>query len=151
MSRKGVAASTLWSKCLVSSTFSLWFTHLPAFIQASQSPQCAMRAAYAVLKKMQDYRLHTPDEVTSFIINIITLFMKLYRCFYLLVVIAFAINITSACMLKPKLFLNITAGFFCNVVTFCYQIKPKTIEKIIKIQFIMDFKRSEININVNCC
>lgn len=66
MSRKGIASSTLWSKCLVNNTFSLWFAHLPAFIQASQAPDGAMRAAYAVLKKMQEYRLHTPDEVREY-------------------------------------------------------------------------------------
>lgn len=63
MSRKGIAASTLWSKCLVNNSFSLWFIHLPSFIQVSQESHSAMRAACAVLKKMQEYRLHTPDEV----------------------------------------------------------------------------------------
>ena len=65
MSKKGIAASTLWSKCLVSNTFSLWFIHLQAFIQVSHEPHCAMRAACAVLKKMQEYRLHTADEVSK--------------------------------------------------------------------------------------
>ena len=65
MSKKGIAASTLWSKCLVGNTFSLWFIHLQAFIQVSHEPHCAMRAACAVLKKMQEYRLHTADEVSK--------------------------------------------------------------------------------------
>ncbi|XP_067929258.1 C-myc promoter-binding protein-like isoform X3 [Watersipora subatra] len=63
VSRKGVAASTLWAKCLVNNTFSMWFAHLPAFIQVSNSPKSAMRAANIVLKKTQEYRLHTPDEI----------------------------------------------------------------------------------------
>lgn len=63
--KEGLAASSLWAKCMINNSFSLWFIHLPSFVYTSQSPNCALRAGFHVLDKMKEYRLQATDEVSS--------------------------------------------------------------------------------------
>lgn len=50
-------------RCLLSHSYSLWFIHLPAFIELSSTVETAMKMAYDVLQKMQLAKLEPPDEV----------------------------------------------------------------------------------------
>ncbi|XP_058244567.1 C-myc promoter-binding protein isoform X1 [Hemibagrus wyckioides] len=53
----------MWSKCLLRHCHGLWFICLPAYVAACQSKVRALRAAYDVLRMMQDKKLQPPDEV----------------------------------------------------------------------------------------
>uniref|UniRef100_T1IU82 UDENN domain-containing protein n=1 Tax=Strigamia maritima TaxID=126957 RepID=T1IU82_STRMM len=53
----------LWSKCLVSYCYTLWFVHLPAFVQSHSSKAKALHTAYDILVGSQSVGLHPPDEV----------------------------------------------------------------------------------------
>nr|XP_022330471.1 C-myc promoter-binding protein-like isoform X2 [Crassostrea virginica] len=53
----------LWAKCLLSHCYSLWFIHLPAYIDHSKSLNKCMKEAYDVLQKMQLAKLQPPDEM----------------------------------------------------------------------------------------
>ncbi|XP_041853597.1 C-myc promoter-binding protein isoform X2 [Melanotaenia boesemani] len=53
----------MWSKCLLRHCFGLWFICLPGFVGSCHSKVRALRTAYDVLRKMQDKKLHAPDEV----------------------------------------------------------------------------------------
>ena len=50
-------------RCLLSHCYSLWFIHLPAFLDMSDTTENAMKVAYDVLQKMQLAKLQPPDEV----------------------------------------------------------------------------------------
>lgn len=53
----------LWAKCLLSHCYSLWFIHLPAYIEQSKALNKCMKEAYDVLQKMQLAKLQPPDEM----------------------------------------------------------------------------------------
>ncbi|KAF5895051.1 C-myc promoter-binding protein isoform X1, partial [Clarias magur] len=53
----------MWSKCLLRHCHGLWFICLPAYVAACHSKVRALRAAYDVLRMMQDKKLQPPDEV----------------------------------------------------------------------------------------
>ncbi|XP_061172987.1 DENN domain-containing protein 4C-like isoform X2 [Saccostrea echinata] len=53
----------LWAKCLLSHCYSLWFIHLPAYIDHSKALNKCMKEAYDVLQKMQLAKLQPPDEM----------------------------------------------------------------------------------------
>ena len=53
----------LIDRCLLSHCYSLWFIHLPAYIDHSKSLNKCMKEAYDVLQKMQLAKLQPPDEV----------------------------------------------------------------------------------------
>uniref|UniRef100_T1KBU8 UDENN domain-containing protein n=1 Tax=Tetranychus urticae TaxID=32264 RepID=T1KBU8_TETUR len=59
-------APLTWAKCLVSYCYSLWFIHLPAFVEgniAGMVKAKQLRIAYSVLERMQSLNLHPVDEV----------------------------------------------------------------------------------------
>lgn len=59
-------APLTWAKCLVSYCYSLWFIHLPSFVEANISGMTKakqLRIAYSVLERMQALNLHPVDEV----------------------------------------------------------------------------------------
>ncbi|XP_017322099.1 C-myc promoter-binding protein isoform X2 [Ictalurus punctatus] len=53
----------MWSKCLLRHCHGLWFICLPGYVAACHSKVRALRAAYDVLRMMQDKKLQPPDEV----------------------------------------------------------------------------------------
>lgn len=55
----------MWSKCLLRHCHGLWFICLPAYVAVCQSKVRALRAAYDVLRMMQDKKLQPPDEVNT--------------------------------------------------------------------------------------
>lgn len=55
----------MWSKCLLRQCHGLWFICLPAYVAACHSKVRALRAAYDVLRMMQDKKLQPPDEVDT--------------------------------------------------------------------------------------
>lgn len=63
IAKKHSEKPVLWSKCLLSYCYTLWFIHLPAYVKMCQSKAKALRTAYDVLVKMQAARLQPPDEV----------------------------------------------------------------------------------------
>ncbi|XP_076102516.1 C-myc promoter-binding protein-like isoform X2 [Mytilus galloprovincialis] len=63
MAQQYATNAMLWAKCLLSHCYSLWFIHLPAFLDMSDSTDNAMKVAYDVLQKMQLAKLQPPDEV----------------------------------------------------------------------------------------
>ncbi|XP_071110635.1 C-myc promoter-binding protein-like [Haliotis cracherodii] len=52
-----------WAKCLAANCYSLWFINLPAFVTINQSKEESFRIAFAVLRKMGQSKLISPDEV----------------------------------------------------------------------------------------
>lgn len=66
VARRHAETPLSWAKCLVSYCYSLWFIHLPSFVEATSSSMAKgkqLRIAYAVLKRMQSLNLHPTDEV----------------------------------------------------------------------------------------
>lgn len=66
VARKHAQTPLSWAKCLVSYCYSLWFIHLPSFVEATNSSMAKgkqLRIAYSVLKRMQSLNLHPTDEV----------------------------------------------------------------------------------------
>ncbi|XP_041375007.1 C-myc promoter-binding protein-like [Gigantopelta aegis] len=52
-----------WAKCLLSYCYSLWFVHLPSYISTASNKMDAFKIAYAVLQKMHNEKLPSPDEM----------------------------------------------------------------------------------------
>ena len=63
--RKHSQSAQCWSKCLLTTCYSLWFIHLPSFIlyDPSKSSSC-LKIAYDLLVKIQKLKLHPTDEVS---------------------------------------------------------------------------------------
>ena len=59
----------LWAKCLLATSYSIWFIHLPSMALHDNSkaggvlPVSAIRAGYTTLQRMQRLRLHPVDEI----------------------------------------------------------------------------------------
>jgi hypothetical protein len=53
----------LWAKYLISTSYSLWFIHLPGLAEASQVKTHKLRAGFSLLQRMQKLRLHPADEI----------------------------------------------------------------------------------------
>ena len=59
----------LWAKCLLATSYSIWFIHLPSMAlydhskDASSLPVSTVRAGYHTLQRMQRLRLHPVDEI----------------------------------------------------------------------------------------
>jgi hypothetical protein len=54
-----------YCRCLLSHCYSLWFIHLPAYIDQTKALNKCMKEAYDVLQKMQLAKLQPPDEVIT--------------------------------------------------------------------------------------
>ncbi|KAK3096746.1 hypothetical protein FSP39_002860 [Pinctada imbricata] len=54
--------SMLWAKTLLGHCYCLWFIHLPAYIQYTNSATKCMNTAYNVLQRMHHAKLQKPDE-----------------------------------------------------------------------------------------
>ncbi|CAG5134892.1 unnamed protein product [Candidula unifasciata] len=52
-----------WAKCILSYCYSLWFVVYPAFVQANHKKTECLKTGLAVLRKMEQARLITVDEV----------------------------------------------------------------------------------------
>ncbi|XP_012934851.1 DENN domain-containing protein 4B [Aplysia californica] len=52
-----------WSKCLLSYCYSLWFVVFPSFVQSHPKKLEALKVGFAVLRKMQEAKLLTVDEL----------------------------------------------------------------------------------------
>ncbi|XP_067665838.1 C-myc promoter-binding protein-like isoform X2 [Haliotis asinina] len=52
-----------WAKCLAANCYSLWFINLPALVTVNQTKEESFRIAFAVLRKMGQSKLISPDEV----------------------------------------------------------------------------------------
>lgn len=62
--RKNVEVPYQWAKCLVNTTYSLWFIHLPGHVVFKQKDhQRPLKAGLQLLKRMQRLRLHPADEI----------------------------------------------------------------------------------------
>lgn len=55
----------LLSRCLLSHCYSLWFIHLPSYINSTPSKLKILRVGFEVLLKMQEAKLQPPDEVDT--------------------------------------------------------------------------------------
>ncbi|XP_047482884.1 C-myc promoter-binding protein-like isoform X5 [Penaeus chinensis] len=54
----------LWAKCLLSTCYSLWFTHLPAFATTQHHKARFLQLAFKILTNMQKLNLSQADEVS---------------------------------------------------------------------------------------
>lgn len=54
----------LWAKCLLSTCYSLWFTHLPAFASTQHHKARFLQLAFKILTNMQKLHLSQADEVS---------------------------------------------------------------------------------------
>ncbi|KAK7074904.1 DENN domain-containing protein 4B [Halocaridina rubra] len=54
----------MWAKCLLSTCYSLWFTHLPAFASTQPHKARFLQLAFKVLTNMQKLNLSQADEVS---------------------------------------------------------------------------------------
>ncbi|XP_059175124.1 C-myc promoter-binding protein-like isoform X1 [Physella acuta] len=63
VAQQQVGNPKLWAKCLVSYCYSLWFVVFPAFVQARPKKIEALKIGFAVLRKMQEAKLITVDEL----------------------------------------------------------------------------------------
>ncbi|XP_078425763.1 DENN domain-containing protein 4C isoform X3 [Cetorhinus maximus] len=63
IAKKYFSVPALWSKCLFSHCYSLWFICLPAYVGVSHAKVRALQQAYNVLIKMRDMKVDPLDEV----------------------------------------------------------------------------------------
>ncbi|XP_043575050.1 DENN domain-containing protein 4C isoform X1 [Chiloscyllium plagiosum] len=63
IAKKYFSIPALWSKCLFSHCYSLWFICLPAYVGVSYSKVKALQQAYDVLIKMRNMKVDPLDEV----------------------------------------------------------------------------------------
>ncbi|XP_067839418.1 DENN domain-containing protein 4C isoform X2 [Heptranchias perlo] len=63
IAKKYFSIPALWSKCLFSHCYSLWFICLPAYVRVSHSKVRALQQAYSVLIKMRNMKVDPLDEV----------------------------------------------------------------------------------------
>ncbi|XP_048475536.1 DENN domain-containing protein 4C [Rhincodon typus] len=63
IAKKYFSIPALWSKCLFSHCYSLWFICLPAYVGVSYSKVQALQQAYGVLIKMRNMKVDPLDEV----------------------------------------------------------------------------------------
>uniref|UniRef100_UPI00398EF96F DENN domain-containing protein 4C isoform X3 n=1 Tax=Pristiophorus japonicus TaxID=55135 RepID=UPI00398EF96F len=63
IAKKYFSIPALWSKCLFSHCYSLWFICLPAYVGVSHSKVRALQQAYSVLIKMRNMKVDPLDEV----------------------------------------------------------------------------------------
>ncbi|TRY69064.1 hypothetical protein TCAL_04429 [Tigriopus californicus] len=53
----------LWSKCLINTSYSLWFIHLPSYMLANKAQPLTLRSGLTLLQRMKRLRLHPADEI----------------------------------------------------------------------------------------
>eukprot|EP00095_Tigriopus_kingsejongensis_P005877 snap_masked-scaffold38_size502422-processed-gene-3.3 protein:Tk05877 transcript:snap_masked-scaffold38_size502422-processed-gene-3.3-mRNA-1 annotation:"c-myc promoter-binding protein" len=63
MARSNQRHPYLWSKCLINTSYSLWFIHLPGYMLANKGKPQTLRSGLALLHRMKKLRLHPADEI----------------------------------------------------------------------------------------
>ena len=63
IARKHVDSPLLWAKCLLATTYSIWFIHLPSMVLHAKGSISTLRSGYHLLERMQRLRLHPVDEI----------------------------------------------------------------------------------------
>jgi hypothetical protein len=63
IARRHVRTPYLWAKCLINTSYSLWFIHLPGYVLANDGKPQTLRIGLALLQRMQRLRLHPADEI----------------------------------------------------------------------------------------
>jgi pentatricopeptide repeat protein len=63
IARKHVDSPLLWAKCLLATTYSIWFIHLPSMVLHGKGSISTQRSGYNLLERMQRLRLHPVDEI----------------------------------------------------------------------------------------
>jgi len=63
IARKHVDSPLLWAKCLLATSYSIWFIHLPSMVLHDKGSISTLRRGYHLLERMQRLRLHPVDEI----------------------------------------------------------------------------------------
>ncbi|CAB4054377.1 DENND4 [Lepeophtheirus salmonis] len=53
----------LWAKCLINTSYSLWFIHLPSYVLHESGRKTSLKAGYSMLRRMRNLRLNPADEI----------------------------------------------------------------------------------------
>lgn len=63
LARKHQRSPYLWAKCLINTSYSLWFIHLPGFLLASEAKAKSLRIGFTLLQRMKRLKLFPADEI----------------------------------------------------------------------------------------